>query len=332
MREKISLTGPLAPLEDNMQKYLILLVIFVITAGVWAPATKIHAQTTAECISPVFERFEPDEEWIEKISEMSPVAPTRANFLKAHNLTVPDVQVFNPEPAVWEPGLQVVELAESLYGDFCLELQAGWVYTVALTDGRVEVIWGGDPSITEVPVLWGFSARYIPSYMNKIYGLGGWLDPQNQDELLIREWRFGAYLRNEEMEGIREDVPYFERFGPYYTGVGNSDTDWTPPALTAIVPNDYRDAAAMLGGLARENEWTFHKNGVIVWKYGDKVSGSGDYCQPTEPCWQQFYVPPASDGYVEVWHNGGPVKFYADNYPDFMGVTVDEFSYHPIDD
>lgn len=316
-----------------MRKFLLALVAMMIV-GIWAPTQQTFAQenTDAKCSAPSsFEQFTPK---VEDLENMSPVAPAFDKFLAAHDLTKDDIQDFKPQENMWEPGLFVIELQEELYGEFCLQLLPGYVYTVSLPDGRVEPLWGGDPNLEAVTVLWGFSARWVPAYMEKQYGLGGWLNPEDMTEFLVREHRYGRYLQDVQLEQT-EPVPFFNRFGPYYVGTGNVETDWVPPALSAVEPKDFRDAAAMLGGLARENEWTRGQNGVWVWKYGEKkVAGSGDYCPATDPCWQTVYVPSHSDGYVEIWYNGGPAKFGAD---DLLELTdgqhnVDEFSYHPHGD
>jgi hypothetical protein len=259
-----------------------------------------------------FQKFDPD---LGKIAAMSPISPTRTEFLQAHGLLDTDVQPNSKPNPVWEPGLFSVRLQPENYGKLCLPLLEGWVYTTALPDGRTEVIWGGDTHLTEIPVLWGFSARYLPAYNGKLDGLGGWLSVAYPLELAVKEYRYGLYGSSQ----------------PYYVGVGNLNLDWTPPAITATEPRDWRDAAALLGGRAVESEWTNPETGVWKWRYTSKVEGSATYCSPNYPCWQTAFVPLASTtGYVEMWVGSGPEKFYSTDLATLMDGqhNSDEFTFH----
>lgn len=270
--------------------------------------------------------------------------PTFAEFLKSHGLNQADIQEFKPMDVSWEPAMYVVEFQPELYGQKEIPLLEGWVYTLALADNSVQVMWGGDPNVPTALLQWGFTARWVKPYLDLPYK---WLDPADPRELAAREYRFGRYLRSSDMEGVRKDVVYFNRVGPYHTGTGNLDVKgWVPPSLDATVPHDWMDACAMLGGLCNQDEWKFGEkasDGYLnwSWKYSKKVPGSGTYCPVDMPCWQTVYAD--GPGYVEIWlsagttgpdgkpvKEGGPYKFYANDRPILAdGLhNVDEFSYH----
>lgn len=299
--------------------------------------TNLSGTNQGTCISGGdFARFTPGENWWTTVNNLPPVAPSESTFMSTHNLGAGDVQDVRFTPAVWEPGLFVVELDEELYGKYCLQLQTGFVYTVPLTGGQVEILVGGDPNVPSVQVLWGFSARWIPAYHGKAYGLGGWLSIEDPTELAVREHRFGRYLRNPELEGVVENIPYFNRFGPYYTGTGNLDIDWVPPALSKTAPedHDYRTYSTFYGGRAVKEEWTIAEDGTASWRYYAKVAGSANYCSPNDPCFQGVYIPSKSPGYVTLWVGNGPQNFYAEDLDILMNgdYFVDEFSVHPFGD
>lgn len=271
--------------------------------------------------------------------------PTFDEFLTAHNLSRSDIQSFTPQSVSWEPAMYVVELTEDNYGKVRVPLIEGWVYTLALVDQSVEVMWGGDPDVSTACLQWGFTARWVGSYDTNA---SDWLDPANGLELVAREYRFGRYLRNTEMDPIRSDVVYFDRVGPYYTGSGNVNVDgWVPPSLDATIPSSWQDACAMLGGLCVESEWSYGEaasGGFLnwAWRYSARVDGSGTYCPQGDPCWQTVYHPDGN-GYVELWlsqgttgPNGsavsqsGPYKFYEGTNVILADGrhNVDQFSYH----
>lgn len=275
-------------------------------------------------------------------------APSGEEFLKVHGLKESDIQYFvypNDEDKdtkeTWEPALFVIELAEDQYGKVTVPLLEGYAYTVALCDGTVQTFWGGNMDVREVTLLWGLSARWVPSYMKD--KAGNWLSLENPEEWVTRENRFGRYRRSPESE--LPGLPYFDRWGPYNTLPGNV-LDWNPPSLDAINPQTYLEAAAMLGGLARESEWTrMDDDGGWVWTYSNKVPGSGTYCKQDEPCWQTVYVPPLSTGCAVLWieppkavsggakaTKGGPYGFFASDLAILLDGDhqVDEFSYHPV--
>jgi len=281
------------------------------------------------CSAPeIFEKFSPN---ISEIESMPLVAPNFQEFLTLHGLNQNMIQTYSPEMVVWEPALYVIELSEELYGKFCLQLLEGWQYTITLPDGRVEIVVGGDQNIRNLPVLWGFSARYVPQYLNKVFGLGGWLSLTNPQELAVREYRYGRYHQNSSL-GDNENVPFFNRFGPYAVGIGNLNMDWVPPALTTVFPTNYLDASAISGGLARPNEWIRNDDNSWTWKYSEKIPGSGNYCQAYQPCWQTPYVPENSSGYIDTWYDGGVRRFTSADLNFLINfVAVDEFTYHPGD-
>lgn len=284
------------------------------------------ASTTESCGVPTqLEVFDAPAEW--DWNELdTQTEPSFEAFLDAHNLAKTDIQQFDAPEVSWEPAQYVVELDESLYGVQEIPLIEGYLYNVALCDGRVINFWGGDPEVSSVTLQWGFTARWVDSYQDLPYE---WLDPDNMTEYLVRENRFGRYRRSPESE--LPGLPYFDRFGPYQTLSGNV-SDWQPPSLDAVEPRDYRDAAAMLGGLAVESEWKDNGDSW-TWKYSEKEPGSGDYCPQGMPCWQTTYMPPASTGYIELWDGdlGGPRKFYATDLATLVSgrYNVDEFTYHP---
>jgi len=277
-----------------------------------------------------YDEFNPITNW--NWNELHNAAtPSMSQFLNDHGLTSSDIQTFNPQDVTWEPSLYVVELDESLYGTTMIPLLEGYQYTVALSDGSVEVFWGGDRAIRSACLQWGFTARFVDDYLDLPYP---WLDPSDPRELAGREHRFGRYLRNAEMDGIRPDVIYFDRVGPYWTGTGNLDVNgWVPPSLDAVEPQNYMDACSMLGGLCNEIEWDNTDGTNWSWKYSGKVPGSATYCKIGMPCWQTTYIPSGSTGFIELWDGdlGGPRKFYADELDLLVSgqYNVDEFSYHP---
>lgn len=300
---------------------------------------------TAEKIG--YDVFRPRESWNLEALRIAEV-PTYESMLKSHGLTPDDIQELRQTTESWEPGRHVVELTKENYGKKTIPLLEGYVYSVALQDGSVEILWGGDPKVLTADILWGFTARWVPEYEGKGYGEGGWLSFADPREFVVREYRFGRYMRSPDMQEVRTDVPYFGRFGPYYTGTGNLDTQgWVPPSLDSTVPRNHLDAAAMLGGLANEKEWAFGEKASggflnCSWTYSKKVPGSADYCPIGDPCWQTVYVPEGR-GYVEIWlskgttgpdgspvTSDGPYRFFAKHRPiladGFHGV--DELSYH----
>jgi len=292
-----------------------------------------------------YDVFYPGKSWEwEKLGEK---APTGEEFLKAHGLMESQTQMFvypddkdKDTKPTWEPAMFVIELAEDQYGKVILKLLEGYTYTVALCDGTVQTLWGGDPAVKSVCVQWGFTARWAKTYAS--IKAAQWLDINSPAEWVTRENRFGRYRRSEE-SGL-PNLPYFDRWGPYNTLAGNV-LDWNPPSLDAVNASTYLEATAMFGGLAREDEWSRTDDGGWAWLYGEKVAGSGTYCKDGEPCWQTVYVPPASRGCAILWMeapkeisggqratNGGPYPFYAGDLAVLLDGDhqVDEFSYHPV--
>ena len=271
---------------------------------------------------------------------MPAACPSDDAVLEAHDLVGKALKVTH-DSVPWESCLTVVELKPEFYGKVDIPLKAGYQYTAALVNQNVYMFWGGDSSISDAPLQWGTSFRWMPAYAAS--KTGKWAtDPC---ELVTREYRFGRYLRN--VNSGRLDVVYFNRVGPYVTLPGNiSCSGWTPPALDDFTPSNYLEAAAMLGGLANSNEWT--TNGVNwAWKYSKKVPGNGTYCDKEDPCWQTTYNPGIADGYIEIWLDkgttmcdgkpapaAGPYKFTAACNPILWDGkhNVDEFSYHPFAD
>lgn len=306
----------------NAKKLLILLAggaIALVTMVVIAAATEPNQG---------YEKYTPD--W----SRLSTDCPRAENVLKAHGLTMDmlmDNAVVPSRNVSWEPCLVVIELDAEHRGTE-IPLLNGYAYDAAPVDTDVTLFWGGDPNVRNVKLQWGTSFRYGPAY--QAVKEGWWLDPSNAIEWATRSVRFGRYWRNAGL-GI-SDVPYFGRTGPYYVRTGNLDVQgWVPPSVDAVQPRDWRDATAMLGGLARQSEWTTDGTNW-AWKYTDKVAGSGDYCPQGNPCWQTTYVPQASLGYIELWDGqlDAPRKFYARDLALLISgrYNVDEFSYHPFPD
>jgi len=294
------------------------------TPGPSATPDATEAPAAVATVEPAgYEKYTPD--W----DSLTADCPTEAEVLAAHglNLNMLENDQLVPSPTVsWEPCLFVIELKEEFHGTN-LPLLRGFQYTAALTDETVQIFFGGNG--TEVKMLWGTTIRWGPTYVAT--HAANWLDPDDPRELAVRENRFGRYRRSAE-SGL-PGLPYFNRWGPYNTQMGNLDIDWTPPALDSVEPQNYLDAAAMLGGLAREDEW-LNEGDNWRWRYGEKVDGSGTYCPEGDPCWQTVYIPPASTGYVELWDGdlGGPRKFYANELDVLLSgkYNVDEFSYLPF--
>lgn len=320
-------------------------------SGTPAPeATPVSGSTTA---TPMAEACQPKSygvhdaaaEW--NVDNLEVEAPTGDDFLEAHDLTMGQVQYFvYPEDVdkdtkpTWEKALFVIELEEDQYGKVSVPLLEGYAYTVALCDGTVRTFWGGDPNVREVTLQWGLSARWVPAYLQD--KASSWLSLENPEEWVTRENRFGRYRRSPE-SGL-PNLPYFDRWGPYNTLSGNV-LNWNPPSLDAVNATTYLEAAALLGGLAREDEWSRTDDGGWVWRYGQKEAGSGTYCPQGDPCWQTVYVPPSSRGCAILWMeapkeisggqratNGGPYPFYAGDLAVLLDGDhqVDEFSYHPV--
>lgn len=314
------------------------------TLATVVPAITSTPESTQESELLSYNVFRPRRTWDLEALRNAKV-PTYKSMLASHGLTFTDIQEVKQPNVSWEPGLHVVELTQQNYGNKTIPLLEGYVYTVALKDGRVEILWGGDPRVPAADVQWGFSARWVPRYENNE---GDWFNIDDPRELAVREYRFGRYLRSQDMQGVRADVLYFNRFGPYYTGVGNLDTQgWEPPSIDSTVPRNYLDACAMLGGLSNESEWTYGErasDGYLnwSWRYSKKVPGSANYCRAGDPCWQTVYVPEGR-GYVEIWlsegttgpngkpvESAGPYKFFAEARPILADSfhNIDEFSYH----
>lgn len=311
-----------------------------------AKLSALAAEAEGATVNPVpgvavtYQPFTPD--W----SGLSTTCPPVEEVLAAHGITL-DMLEGNqvvPHPAVsWDPCLVVVELKEEFRGTE-ISLHNGYQYTPALADGRVEIFWGGDPNLPTVGLLYGTSFRWGPTYsLNKATW---WLNPADPRELACREHRFGRHRRNPD-SGLA-DVPYYNRVGPYWTGVGNLDTQgWVPPALDATVARNYLDACAMFGGRAVESEWKYgepESGGYLNWhwEYTGKVDGSATYCDVGSECWQTVY-PPSGPGYVEIWLDvgargpdgtnvatAGPYKFYASDLDILLdgNHNADEFSVH----
>lgn len=280
--------------------------------------------TSAPLATVVFQTvFTPD--W----TGLDPVCPDRAKFLSAHGLTEAQV-IWHPAPSVsWEPCEFVIELKPEYYGQVTISLVNGYAYTLAPVGTDVTNMWGGDPLVTSSTLQWGFTGRWGPTYQGLVYK---WLDPQNPCEWLVRDWRFGRYWRLPNLGLTPPEVPYYTRVGPYTTLPGNVQcTGWTPPSVDQTVPRDYLQASAMLGGLSNSAEWTSSPDGLNWhWVYSAKFAGSADYCPSGMPCWQTTYLPPNSRGYIELWYQGGPKKFFAVNLSQLMlgNLAVDEFTYH----
>jgi hypothetical protein len=263
-------------------------------------------------------------------SGLDPTCPTVDQVLKQHGITK-DMLINNdvvPMKAVsWEPCLVTIEFKPQYYGT-TIPLINGDAYDTAPVNDDVTLFWGGDPNVTSVKLQWGTSFRWGPAY--QATKEGKWLDPNNAIDWATRSVRFGRYWH---LPGLGlPQTPYFGRLSPYRVKTGNLDVGgWIPPSLDAVEPRDWRDATAMLGGLPNPSEWT--TDGVnFAWKYHAKVAGNSNYCPAGDPCWQTVYIPQASNGYVELWANGGPQKFYAMDLTKLMSgqYNVDEFSYHPF--
>lgn len=271
-----------------------------------------------------FAKFTPD--W----SGMSTSCPSPEDILKAHGLTMDMLanSQLVPVPAKsWEPCQVVVELKDQYVGTK-IPTKPGYVYTADTPDGVI-IFLGGDPNVQEITLQHGTTFRYGPTYQSTKEGK--WLDPNDQRELACRDVRFGFYHRN--LGNGQPLTPYFGRTGPYGTQLGNLNVDWNPPSPDATVPQNYMDACAMLGGLARGSEWSHSPDKLHwAWKYTGKVPGSSTYCPQGDPCSQTPYVPNSSLGYVEIWYQGGVHKFYAQNNKTLMDGqhNVDEFSYTAV--
>lgn len=285
--------------------------------------------------------FHPETSWnwnvLNKVTELFG-APTNEQVLAAHGLKPTDVQKVDLPPASWEPALSVIELTPEKRGT-SIELHEGFVYNVAQKDGSVVVYWGGDPKHKTVDVQWGFSARWVPSYINN--SKGNWLSVDDPTEFMVREVRFGHNIRDKEQDPNRVDVPYFKRFGPYETLNGNLDLrGWTPPTLDTTIAKDERDAATMFGGSVIFGKWTHGElleDGFLNWHWNGKDAGDRQ--------WQTVYVPKKINGYVEIWlakgqtgsdgkpvSEAGPYKFYAGAQTAQIledgQHNVDEFTVH----
>lgn len=252
--------------------------------------------------------------------------PSRAAFLKAHNLTE-DMVIFHPAPTVsWRKCQEVIELKPQYYGITVIPQVNGYFYNDALADGTVTNMWGGDPKVTSVTLQWGFTATWGPANLDSPYPF---VDPQNPCEILVEDARFGLYWRLPNIGLPPVEDPYYTRNGPYVTQPGNMYCEgWVPPSVDQSVPNDYLQAAALFGGLANESEWSHPDPYTWVWKYSKKVPGSATYCPDGMPCWQTVYVPLNSRGYVNIWVGDGPKKFYASDLSTLMldNLNVDEFT------
>jgi len=257
--------------------------------------------------------------------------PTAKEILAAHGLTK-DMLVNNDvEPVadvVWESCLIAIEFKPQYYGTE-IPLVLGYQYTADLTNGEVTEFMGGDPNVKSVTLEHGTTFRYGPTYVAN--HAGQWLNPNDVREVACRDARFGYYHRV--MESGLPHLPYHDRLGPYGLKMGNFNIDWVAPSPDQVVPKNYMDACAMLGGLARENEWTTDGTNW-AWKYSAKVAGSADYCPAGDPCWQTTYVPQNASGYIELWNGTGPQKFFASDLSKLMSgrYNVDEFSYHPYNE
>lgn len=303
--------------------------------------TAIVATNAAPALTPVptsgaqpttYGVFTPD--W----SALDPACPSTDIVLQVHGLTGKVTVVDHPVVS-WEPCLVVVELKPEFRGT-TIPLFNGYQYTAAIINGDVTTYWGGDPNVTGVTLQWGTTFRWGPMY--RVVKEGQWMDSANPCELEVREYRFGRYRRN--ADSGQPDVPYFMRLGPYLTLPGNINcVGWVTPSLDEVVPRDYLQATAMLGGLANPGEWQ-HSSDMLnwSWKYSGKVAGSATYCPLGDPCWQTVY-PPSGPGYVELWleagargpggtvvSTAGPYKFHASDLAILMDGfhNVDEFSYH----
>ena len=252
--------------------------------------------------------------------------PAKDKTLADHGLTGKVIVVSSPQVS-WEACELVVELLPQYRGT-TIPLLSGYQYTAATVEDEVVMYWGGDPQVKETTLQWGTTFRYGPTYGTK--NASKWLDPADQCELVTREFRFGLYRRN--TKSGQPDVPYYDRLGPYETLPGNTNCPgWVMPGLDQVKPDDYLQATAMIGGLARKNEWKNSPDKLNwAWRYSAKGPGSATYCPPGDPCWQTVHVPQAGLGYVEMWVDGGPKKFFARDLSTLLdGLhNVDEFSYH----
>lgn len=249
---------------------------------------------------------------------LDPKCKSVEQVLADHGLTADMVIVHPVRKVSWEPCLLVFEFKEQYRGSTVKLDVLGYADTIALVDDDVTQFFSGDPDVTQVASQWGFSARWGRTYQETAEGR--WLNPNNSCEWNVREYRFGRYWRLPNI-GL-PDVPYYTRVGPYMTMPGNTNCNgWVPPALDEIVPQDYLQATAMLGGLAIESQWK-HSPDKANWAW--KYSGDGTFK------WQTVYMPQASYGYVELWVDGGPKKFYATDLAELMlgNLNVEEFSYH----
>jgi len=263
--------------------------------------------------------FHPKESWpltaLAKDYQLNGV-PTYQEVLNQHGLTESNTQKVELKSASWEPGITAVELTPENYGKVTIDLLPGYVYTVDSVDGD-KVYWGGDPKVKSITLNHGFTARYMPAYLDPRNVEAHWLTLDDPTELMVREVRDGRYHHNQDMIGVLPNVPYFGRLGPFNVLNGNLDLKgWVPPTIDATVAKDYRDAAAMFGGYADASAWKFGEpanGGYLNWAWTSK-GATVDWEKAAK--WQTVYAP--QGGYTEIWLTNGTIG------PDGRPVTQDK--------